>query len=75
MDVKGAKMLARDFAPEARLAQHLKDVRLILEHGRKAGARVPLSELHEKLLNEAMERGWGALDNSVVIELFRRSGA
>ena len=26
-------MLARDFSPEARLAQHLKDVRLILELG------------------------------------------
>ncbi len=71
MDVKGAKMLSRDFTPEARLAQHLKDVRLILEVGRSTSARLPLSTLHEKLLAEAVERGLGAFDNSVVIELFR----
>ena len=29
-DAKGPRMLAGDFAPEARLSQHLKDVRLIL---------------------------------------------
>ena len=30
MDTKGTKMLSGDFTPEARLAQHLKDVHLIL---------------------------------------------
>jgi 3-hydroxyisobutyrate dehydrogenase-like beta-hydroxyacid dehydrogenase len=72
MDVKGAKMLSGDFTPEARLAQHLKDVRLILETGRGTGARLPLSALHEQLLAEAVERGLGASDNSAVIELFRK---
>lgn len=71
MDVKGHKMLSGDFTPEARLAQHLKDVRLILDVGRSAGARLPLSELHEQLLAEAVERGLGAADNSAVIELYR----
>jgi 3-hydroxyisobutyrate dehydrogenase-like beta-hydroxyacid dehydrogenase len=71
MDVKGAKMLSRDFTPEARLAQHLKDVRIILETGRSINARLPLSALHEQLLAEAVERGLGASDNSAVIELFR----
>lgn len=71
MDVKGHKMLSGDFTPEARLAQHLKDVRLILDAGRSAGARLPLSELHEQLLAEAVERGLGAADNSAVIELYR----
>jgi 3-hydroxyisobutyrate dehydrogenase-like beta-hydroxyacid dehydrogenase len=75
MDVKGARMLSGDFTPEARLAQHLKDVRLILAAGRAAGARLPLSEVHEALLSEAVENGWGALDNSVVIELFRKTVA
>jgi 3-hydroxyisobutyrate dehydrogenase-like beta-hydroxyacid dehydrogenase len=71
MDVKGAKMLSGDFTPEARLAQHLKDVRLILETGRSKNARLPLSALHEQLLAEAVECGMGSLDNSAVIELFR----
>lgn len=71
MEGKGAKMLAGDYTPEARLAQHLKDVRLILETGRKTGARLALSAVHERLLQEAVERGLGAEDNSAVIELFR----
>ncbi len=72
MDVKGRKMLERDFAPEARLSQHLKDVRLVLEAGREAGARLPLSELHRRLLEEAEAAGWGALDNSAIALVFRR---
>ena len=73
MDAKGAKMLSGNFTPEARLAQHLKDVRLILETGRKTGARLPLSQLHESLLDEAVERGLGASDNSAVIEIYRNA--
>jgi 3-hydroxyisobutyrate dehydrogenase-like beta-hydroxyacid dehydrogenase len=71
MDAKGQKMLSGDFAPDARLAQHLKDVRLIIEAGRTAGARTPLSAVHEKLLAEAVGRGLGAFDNSAIIEVFR----
>jgi 3-hydroxyisobutyrate dehydrogenase-like beta-hydroxyacid dehydrogenase len=73
MDVKGRKMLARDFTPEARLAQHLKDVKLILKTGEETGARLPLSRLHESLLTEAAELGFGAEDNSAIIKLFARS--
>ena len=29
MDAKGEKMVRRDFSPQARLSQHLEDVRLI----------------------------------------------
>jgi 3-hydroxyisobutyrate dehydrogenase-like beta-hydroxyacid dehydrogenase len=46
-------------------------VRLILEAGRAAGARTPLSEIHEQLLSEAVHRGVGASDNSAIIEVFR----
>ena len=65
-------MLSRDFKPDARLAQHLKDVRVILQTGSKTGSYLPLSALHEELLAEAVERGLGDSDNSAVIELFRR---
>ena len=36
MDTKGEKMIRGDFAPQARLSQHLKDVRLILAEGEAA---------------------------------------
>ena len=73
MDIKGRKMIEGDFTPEARLAQHLKDVRLILQTGDMRGARLPLSRVHESLLSEAVERGFGAEDNSAIIKIFARS--
>jgi 3-hydroxyisobutyrate dehydrogenase-like beta-hydroxyacid dehydrogenase len=70
MDAKGPKMIAGDFTPQAKLSQHLKDVRLILEEGGKTGAALPLSTLHEKLLAGLAERGLGECDNSAVIRAF-----
>ena len=52
MDAKGRKMIDGDFTPEAKLAQHLKDVRLILEAGGEAGASCRSAQLHERLLAE-----------------------
>lgn len=70
MDSKGRKMVEHDFVPEARLAQHLKDVGLILNTGKATGAFLPLSHLHHKLLTEAAQRGLGGEDNSAIIKIF-----
>jgi 3-hydroxyisobutyrate dehydrogenase-like beta-hydroxyacid dehydrogenase len=71
MDTKGKKMLGRAFEPPvARLAQHAKDVRLIRALAAEVGAHVPASALHAELLDEAIARGWGALDNAAVMKLF-----
>lgn len=64
MDVKGQKMLAEDFAVQARLSQHLKDVRLILD----SDVKLPLSEVHCHLLEQAEAMGWGELDNCAIIK-------
>jgi 3-hydroxyisobutyrate dehydrogenase-like beta-hydroxyacid dehydrogenase len=64
MEAKGPKMLAGDFSPEARLSQHLKDVRLMLT----ADVRLPLTETHRALLERAETLGFGAADNSAVIK-------
>jgi len=74
MDAKGRKMIDGEFSPEARLAQHLKDVRLILEAGGKVGAALPLSHLHEHLLATLAGRGLGEYDNSCVIRAFDGEG-
>lgn len=71
MDIKGQKMLRSDFVPQARLAQHLKDVQVILNAGTDSNAQLPLSSLHETLLQELVKRGHGDLDNSAIIEAFR----
>lgn len=70
MDTKGEKMLAGDFTPQARLAQHLKDVRLILSAGEMTRAKLPLSKLHEELLDQLDRSGLGDLDNSAIIKAF-----
>jgi 2-hydroxy-3-oxopropionate reductase len=70
MDTKGHKMIAEEFQPQARLSQHLKDVRLILTEAERVGAVVPLSRLHRALLEEVEAGGWGEEDNSAVIRAF-----
>lgn len=67
METKGPKMIREDFSPEARLAQHHKDVQLILDLARHTGTELPLSDLHEQLLRRAIDRGCGALDNSAIL--------
>jgi 3-hydroxyisobutyrate dehydrogenase-like beta-hydroxyacid dehydrogenase len=71
MDTKGPRMLNEQFEPEARLSQHLKDVRLILAAGERAGASLPLSTVHRELLEVAESAGYGAADNSAVIKAFQ----
>jgi 3-hydroxyisobutyrate dehydrogenase-like beta-hydroxyacid dehydrogenase len=73
MDTKGPKMIASDFTPEARLAQHHKDVRLILEAAERGGVELPLSQVHERLLAELEGRGFGDLDNCAIIRAFGHS--
>lgn len=73
MDVKGRKMIERDFTVQARLSQHLKDVRLMLDAAAEAGVSLPLSETHRRLMEQAEAEGWGDLDNSVLIDVYRSS--
>jgi 3-hydroxyisobutyrate dehydrogenase-like beta-hydroxyacid dehydrogenase len=70
MDAKGPKMIAGDFTPQARLAQHRKDVDLIVAEARRTRAQVPLSELHRALLLKAEEAGLGEADNSAIVRVF-----
>ncbi len=70
MDVKGQKMIDEDFSPQARLDQHAKDVRLILELGQQNAAALPLCEAHQRLLELASDLGLGSSDNSAVIRAF-----
>lgn len=65
MDTKGEKMILKDFSAQARLAQHLKDVRLILG---ATPCKLPLSETHRALLEHAVDLGWGDYDNSAVLQ-------
>ena len=68
---KGPRMIAGDFEPEARLAQHGKDVGLIVELGDACGADLPVSRLHKDILERLIASGHGGLDNSAVVKAFQ----
>lgn len=67
-NVKGRKMIEGDFTPQARLSQHLKDVRLILDQA--AHARLPFTTIHARLLEELEQAGRGDQDNSAIASWF-----
>lgn len=72
MDAKGPKMVTGIYEPPAaRLAQHAKDVHLILEFAREVGAAVPVSETHANLIDSLVRDGWGDFDNAAIFEAYR----
>jgi 3-hydroxyisobutyrate dehydrogenase-like beta-hydroxyacid dehydrogenase len=71
MDVKGRKMVERDFTVQARLTQHLKDVRLMLNVAAATGLELPLADTHRRLMERAEAAGLGELDNSAIVEVLR----
>ncbi len=75
MDAKGPRMIHGDFAPQARLSQHLKDVRLMRAAADRAGLTIPLTDLHYDLLTRAEQAGWGGLDNSAIVLLYSQMGS
>jgi 3-hydroxyisobutyrate dehydrogenase-like beta-hydroxyacid dehydrogenase len=71
MDTKGERMIEGNFQAEGKLAQHLKDVELMLEVGHEAGAPLLATALHRQLLLAGVARGLGEHDNSAIIAVLR----
>jgi 3-hydroxyisobutyrate dehydrogenase-like beta-hydroxyacid dehydrogenase len=65
-------MVARDFTPEGRVRQTLKDVHLMLEQAQAKGQTLPLLQVNADVLEACVRHGDGDLDNSNVIEEIRR---
>lgn len=73
MDQRGERMIRADYdAPLSRVRQHHKDVRLILEEGRKVGAPMLLSSAHQQVLQAAELGGLADADTAAIIEVLRR---
>ena len=69
---KGRMMVEGDFAPQSRIHQHLKDVKLMIESAAAEGQKLPLSEAHAELMRAAIIAGDGELDNAAIIRELRR---
>ena len=74
METKGPKMVRRDFSPEGRVRQTLKDAHLILDQAEAAGQPLPMLALHADVLEACVRAGEGDMDNSIIIEEVRRRG-
>jgi 3-hydroxyisobutyrate dehydrogenase-like beta-hydroxyacid dehydrogenase len=72
MDVKGEKMVRADYAPQGKIDQNLKDVRIMLDEATRLGQGLPLAQLLADLLQACVDRGEGERDNCAVIEEIRR---
>ena len=71
MDMKGTKMIEKDFLPpEGKLAFHLKDVRLMLDLGKRLNFPLLLSSLHAQALASEIAKGRGEWDNSGIISFY-----
>ena len=71
METKGEKMLARDFAPEGRVKQTLKDVHMMLDQGEKLGQELPMLKVHCDVLEACVRAGEAERDNSIIVEEIR----
>ena len=72
METKGEKMLARDFAPEGRVKQTLKDVHMMLDQGEKLKQELPMLKVHCDVLESCVRAGEAERDNSIIVEEIRR---
>lgn len=72
-EAKGALMVSGRFdAPQSRIRQHLKDVRMMLAQAEAIGQPLPLSAAHADLMAAAVAAGDGDLDNAGLIRQWLR---
>jgi 3-hydroxyisobutyrate dehydrogenase-like beta-hydroxyacid dehydrogenase len=71
--IKGPLMVSQAWTPpQSRIAQHLKDLRLMLAAAAAAGQGLPLTQRHAALLQAALDAGDGDLDNAAIVRQLRR---
>ena len=72
MDTKGEKMLMRDYRPQSRISQTLKDAELILTEAARLDLELPMTTTQAALLRKAMDLCGADSDSSAVIEAIRQ---
>ena len=72
METKGPKMLKRNFEPEGRVKQTLKDVHMMLDQAAKLGQDLPALKVYADVLEACVRAGEAERDNSIIVEEIRR---
>ena len=74
LQVHGQRMVERDFAPRARLAIQLKDMRNALTTAEEIGFDAPVTQMFEQLYADGIAHGLSDLDHSgLFVELANRN--
>jgi len=72
MEMRGATMIDRQFAPGFRVNLHRKDLGIVLDTGREVGVPLPVSSLVSQLYAALAAQGGGDLDHSALITVIDR---
>ncbi|MFM8595323.1 MAG: NAD-binding protein, partial [Chloroflexota bacterium] len=67
MEMRGATMIARQFAPGFRVDLHRKDLGIVLDTGREVGVPLPVASVVSQLYAALAAQGGGDLDHSALI--------
>lgn len=68
MDLKGEKMISRDYRPQSTLAQSLHGTELLLEQAREVGAPLFGVAVYSQIAQAAVAMGLGDLDPAALLE-------
>lgn len=72
MDVKGKKMVERDYTPLSKVSQTLKDFTIMREYAHQADQRLPFADVYIEMMEGCTRAGEGEVDNAALIEEIRR---
>lgn len=72
MDVKGKKMVERDYSPLSKVGQTLKDFTIMRAYARQASQTLPFAEVYIEMMEGCVKAGESELDNAALIEEIRR---
>ncbi len=72
---RGKNMLAGNFDPRGALWIGVKDLALALEAAKAIGVVCPVAGLYQQFLLSAHNRGWDALDATVVMRIYEELAA
>jgi 3-hydroxyisobutyrate dehydrogenase-like beta-hydroxyacid dehydrogenase len=72
MDVKGKKMVERDYAPLSKVSQTLKDFTIMRAYAHEAGQRLPFADVYIDMMEGCTRAGEADWDNAALIEEIRR---
>ena len=69
MDVRGPRIIERDFEPGFKSKFHYKDLNIIRETGRSYAVPLPAAALAHEMFSEMIAKGRGELDHSGIVTI------